>query len=58
MNAMAELTRQNLEMWKRMQDGMLAFMGRSRPGHTFRGSEDEPEADASGADAPPKTKSV
>jgi hypothetical protein len=27
MNAMAEITRQNMEMWNRMQEGMLAFMG-------------------------------
>ena len=26
MNAMAELTRQNMEMWNRMQEGMLAMM--------------------------------
>ena len=31
MNAMAELTRQNIEMWNRMQEGMLAFMGAPRP---------------------------
>ena len=26
MNAMAELTRQNMELWNRMQEGMLAMM--------------------------------
>ena len=31
MNAMAELTRQNMEMWNRMQEGMLAFMGAPPP---------------------------
>ena len=34
MNAMAELTRQNIEMWNRMQEGMLAFMGAPRPPST------------------------
>jgi polyhydroxyalkanoate synthesis repressor PhaR len=27
MNAMAELTRQNMEMWGRMQEGLLAMLG-------------------------------
>jgi polyhydroxyalkanoate synthesis regulator protein len=26
MNAMAELTRQNMEMWNRMQEGMLSML--------------------------------
>jgi hypothetical protein len=30
MNAMADLARQNMEMWNRMQEGMLAMMVPSR----------------------------
>jgi polyhydroxyalkanoate synthesis repressor PhaR len=40
MNAMAELTRQNMEMWNRMQEGMLAFMGAPRGGRSSSGATD------------------
>jgi polyhydroxyalkanoate synthesis repressor PhaR len=33
MNAMAELTRQNMEMWNRMQEGMLAMLVTPRKAH-------------------------
>ena len=58
MNAMAELTRQNMEMWNRMQEGMLAFMGGARPGNSFRSPKDEPEADDAADTPAPKTKTV
>ena len=53
MNAMAELTRQNMEMWNRMQEGMLAFMGAPRTARSS-GGPSEP----SGPDEPvPGTES-
>jgi len=58
MNAMAELTRQNMDMWNRMQEGMLAFMGGARPGNSFRSPKDEPEADEAADTPAPKTKTV
>jgi len=53
MNAMAELTRQNLEMWNRMQEGMLAMMV---PPRKKRGA-DEPD-EQPGADDPSDETSV
>ena len=52
MNAMAELTRQNMEMWNRMQEGMLAMLvtpRKTRPPGEPDGTEttDEPAAAAS-----------
>jgi hypothetical protein len=44
-NAMAELTRQNMEMWNRMQEGMLAFMGAPRQARSSGGSDDPAEPD-------------
>ena len=48
MNAMAELTRQNMEMWNRMQEGMLAFMGGPRATRPAGGPQEtaEPEEPA------------
>jgi polyhydroxyalkanoate synthesis repressor PhaR len=40
MNAMAELTRQNMEMWSRMQEGMLAFMRAPRPARSPGNAEE------------------
>ena len=50
MNAMAEITRQNIEMWNRMQEGMLAFMGAPRPASSSAGSKEaaDPEEVATG----------
>jgi polyhydroxyalkanoate synthesis repressor PhaR len=45
MNAMAELSRQNMEMWNRMQESMLAFMGAPRPGRSPGGTKETPEPD-------------
>ena len=44
MNAMAELTRQNMEMWNRMQEGMLAMMvspRKTRPAGEQAGKDEE-----------------
>ncbi len=49
MNAMAELTRQNMELWNRMQEGMLAMMVSPRKAHgagEAAGPEDAGEAAA------------
>jgi polyhydroxyalkanoate synthesis repressor PhaR len=55
MNAMAEITRQNMELWNRMQEGMLAFMGGPRPtaplGEAKQTANEEPDE----ADAGPET---
>ena len=45
MNAMAELTRQNMEMWNRMQEGMLAFMGAPRQARSSSGAADSATSD-------------
>jgi polyhydroxyalkanoate synthesis repressor PhaR len=52
MNAMAELTRQNMEMWNRMQEGMLAFMGGPRAARPAGGPQEpaEPEEPAPAAE--------
>ena len=46
MNAMAELTRQNMEMWNRMQEGMLQMLVPARKpqaaSETEAGPDDEP----------------
>ena len=46
MNAMAELTRQNIEMWNRMQEGMLAFMGAPRAAGAPGGTKESTEPDS------------
>jgi polyhydroxyalkanoate synthesis repressor PhaR len=43
MNAMAELTRQNMEMWNRMQESMLAMMVTPRQTGSPRGPDDAAE---------------
>ena len=45
MNAMAELSRQNMEMWNRMQESMLAFMGAPRPARSPGGPKEAAEPD-------------
>jgi polyhydroxyalkanoate synthesis repressor PhaR len=45
MNAMAELSRQNMEMWNRMQESMLAFMGAPRPARSTGGPKETAEPD-------------
>jgi hypothetical protein len=49
MNAMAELTRQNLEMWNRMQEGMLAMLVPARKTRAAGEPEDPAEPDESSA---------
>ena len=46
MNAVAEMTRQNMELWNRMQEGMLAMMVPSRK----PGTAGEPESPAGSDD--------
>ena len=47
MNAMAELTRQNMELWNRVQEGMLAMMVAPRqPGPAARPDDDVKPDDA------------
>jgi polyhydroxyalkanoate synthesis repressor PhaR len=45
MNAMAELTRQNLEMWNRMQEGMLQMMVPARKPRAAEDSDEPVESD-------------
>src|SRR4026209_2458533 len=45
MNAMAELTRQNLEMWSRMQEGMLQMMVPARNPRAAEDSDAPVESD-------------
>ena len=52
MNAMAELTRQNMEMWNRMQEGMLAFMGAPRAAGAPGGTKESTEPDCGYQPAP------
>jgi hypothetical protein len=47
MNAMAELTRQNMEMWNRMQEGMLQMLVPTRKPRGSADADDEP-ADSDG----------
>ena len=51
MNAMAELTRQNMEMWNRMQESMLAMLVSPRKARPAGepGGDDEPEEQAPAA---------
>jgi polyhydroxyalkanoate synthesis repressor PhaR len=51
MNAMAELTRQNMELWNRMQEGMLAMMVSPRKAHAA-GEADTPVEAGEEAAAP------
>jgi len=48
MNAMADLTRQNMEMWSRMQEGMLQMLVPARKPRKDRGP-DEPSDPPEGA---------
>jgi hypothetical protein len=49
MNTMAELTRQNLEMWNRMQEGMLAMLVPARKSRAPGEPEGSAEPDESSA---------
>ena len=44
-NAIADLARQNIEMWNRMQEGMLAFMGGPRPARASGSPKESAEPD-------------
>jgi polyhydroxyalkanoate synthesis repressor PhaR len=58
-NAMADLARQNMEMWNRMQEGMLAFMGGSRSTNSFqRSAREDPESREDDADPKTATKNL
>ncbi len=46
MNTMAELTRQNMEMWSRMQEGMLQMLVPARKPRS--GAESDEPADSDG----------
>ncbi len=48
-NAMAELTRQNMEMWNRMQEGMLAMLVPARKGAGTAETDASPEPDGKDA---------
>jgi len=56
MNAMAELTRQNMEMWNRMQEGMLAMLVSPRKANPAEAADSsrEPDDVAPGAAPPPQ----
>ena len=54
MNAMAELTRQNMEMWSRMQEGMLAIMGAPRAGSSFAKPAEDADPQDSASEPNPK----
>jgi len=54
MNAMAELTRQNMELWNRMQEGMLAMMVAPRKAHAAGETGGPNEAGEEAAAAPPR----
>ncbi len=58
MNAMAELSRQNMEMWNRMQESMLAFMGGPRPGRSANRPREAAESDEVATAAEPKKNSL
>lgn len=56
MNAMAELTRQNMEMWNRMQEGMLSLLVSPRKAHPPGEPEGAADTDASAATASPRQR--
>jgi hypothetical protein len=45
-------------MWNRMQEGMLAFMGGTRPAGNSHAPNSEPEAEEPEETPAPKSKSV
>jgi hypothetical protein len=45
MNAMAELTRQNMEMWSRLQEGMLQMMVPARKPRAPAEAEEAADSD-------------
>jgi len=55
---MAELTRQNMEMWNRMQESMLTFMGAPRPGRSANGPTEAAQPDEVATAAEPKKNSL
>jgi polyhydroxyalkanoate synthesis repressor PhaR len=50
MNAMADLARQNMELWSRMQDSMLGMFSGKRAASASK--DEPPAADDAGEDAP------
>ena len=58
MNAMAELTRQNMEMWNRMQESMLAMMVTPRQTGSPRGPDDAAEPGEGTSSATAKKNNV
>jgi len=54
MNAMAELTRQNMEMWNRMQESMLAMLVTPREAHPPGEPEGTEEVDKQAAAESPR----
>jgi polyhydroxyalkanoate synthesis repressor PhaR len=56
MNAMAEMTRQNIELWNRMQESMLAMMVSPRKARPSAAADDPEEPDAE--PAPPRQGSL
>jgi polyhydroxyalkanoate synthesis repressor PhaR len=58
MNAMAELTRQNMELWNRMQEGILAMMVSPRKAAPPADPESTGETDESANVVPPRQGSL
>jgi polyhydroxyalkanoate synthesis repressor PhaR len=58
MNAMAELTRQNMEMWNRMQESMLAMMVSPRKAHPPGAPEGTDESGEPAAGATPRQSNL
>jgi polyhydroxyalkanoate synthesis repressor PhaR len=58
MNAMAELTRQNMELWNRMQEGILAMMVSPRKAASPADPESTGETDEPAAAVPPRQGSL
>ena len=54
LNAMAEMTRQNMELWNRMQEGMLAMLVSPHKTHPPGEPEGAEEADKQAAAASPR----
>jgi polyhydroxyalkanoate synthesis regulator protein len=48
MNAMAELTRQNMEMWNRLQEGMLQMLVPPKKPRATPGAEEDEPAESDG----------
>ena len=57
MTAMAELARQNMELWTRMQESMLGMFAGKRGGEARPASAEEPPAPPGGDEPPTRDKS-